>query len=273
MDSTMIGSCLKQISRLELIAKVLQNFYRALPEAEQLVWKERLSGYIEEEADHIAYQLKRAEVAEHLKKPGSLLFELHRHYENHPTISQLTSYQHLSRILLEQFDIAVSLEKTEIEVKPAREISSGSLQNPADDTATFRTKNRENYQGDILNVSETCHEDNPVQLLTDSGYSGEESYRTLCNLRTAVEGTISQFKRKTRDGKLHIRLINRIRNSAILMAIGINFRRLLEYYRENQPFCSTVRVIKETGESLIRLSNKEILSQHTSYKTIQYTKR
>jgi hypothetical protein len=376
MDSTMIGSCLKQMSRLELIAKVLQNFYRALPEAEQLVWKERLSGYIEEEADHIAYQLKRAEVAEHLKKLGSLLFELHRHYENHPTISQTTGYQHLSRVLLEQFDITVSLEKTEIEVKPAREISSGSLQNPADDTATFRIKNGENYQGDILNVSETCHKDNPVQLLTDvslyhnnipddtilterisqikartaveqmitdGGYSGEkaesecqqesvtlvptevkgrkldqdaislaqfdieanqvircpagqsplnqryqpekehhivhfatavcnacsqrehcpahpgkrsfslifndrqvllakrrqqlgeESYRTLCNLRPAVEGTISQFKRKTRDGKLRIRLINRIRNSAILMAIGINFGRLMVYYRENQP--------------------------------------
>jgi Transposase DDE domain len=381
MDSSMIGSCLKQMSRLELIAKVLQNFYRALPEAEQSAWKERLSGYIEEEADHIAYQLKRAEVSEHLKKLGSLLLELHRHYENHPVISQLTSYQHLSRVLLEQFDIAVNLEKTEIEVKSAKEISSGSLQNPADDTATYRTKNGEHYQGDILNVSETCHKDNPVQLLTDvslhpnntpddtilterisqikartaveqmitdGGYSGEkaesecqqesvtlvptevkgrkldkdeislaqfdiesnqvircpvgqsplnqryqpekehhivhlatavcstcpqrehcpahpgkrffslifndrqvllakrrqqlgeESYRSLCNLRPAVEGTMSQFKRKTRDGKLRIRLTNRIRNAVILMAIGINFGRLLAYYRENQPGLSNV---------------------------------
>jgi len=376
MDSTMIGSCLKQMSRLELIAKVLQNFYRALPEVEQLAWKERLSDYIEEEADHIAYQLKRAEVAEHLKKLGSLLFELHQYYSNQASICHLTAYRHLGRLLSEQYNIKVSLEKTEIEVKPAKEISSGSLQNPADDTATFRTKNGENYHGDILNVSETCHKDNPVQLLTDvslypnntpddtilterisqikartaveqmitdGGYSGEkaesrcqqesvtliptevkgrkldqdeislaqfdiksnqvitcpagqsplnqryqpekehhivhfatavcnvcsqrehcpahpgkkffslifndrqvllakrrqqlgeESYRTLCNLRPAVEGTISQFKRKTRDGKLRIRLDNRIRNGAILMALGINFTRLLEYYRENQP--------------------------------------
>jgi len=376
MDSTMIGSCLKQMSRLELIAKVLQNFYRVLPEAEKSAWKERLSGYIEEDADHIAYQLKRAEVAENLKKLGSLLFKLHQHYSNQASICHLPAYQHLGRLLSEQYNIQVSLEKMEIEVKPAREINSGSLQNPADDTATFRTKNGENYQGDVLNVSETCHKDNPVQLLTDvslypnnttddtilterisqikartaveqmitdGGYSGEkaesecqqesvtlvptevkgrkldkdaislaqfdielnqvircptgqsplnqryqpekerhivhfatavcnvcsqhehcpahpgkkffslifndrqvllakrrqqlgeESYRTLCNLRPAVEGTISQFKRKTRDGKLRIRLINRIRNSAILMAIGINFGRLLEYYRENQP--------------------------------------
>lgn len=374
MDSTMIGSCIKQMSRLELIAKVLQNFYRDLPEIEQLHWKERLSGYIEEEADHIAYQLKRAEVEEHLNQLGRLLFELHQHYCEQAEICKLQSYRHLGRLLSEQYNIKVSLEKTEIEVKPAKEISSGSLQNPADETATFRNKNGEHYHGDILNVSETCHKDNPVQLLTDvslypnntpddtmlteritdikertgleqlitdGGYSGEkaestcqqesvsliptevkgrklaadeislaqfdiksnqvitcpagqspldqkyqvekghhivhfavaiclacpqreqclarsgkrffsliyndrqlllarrreqlgeETYRTLCNLRPAVEGTVSEFKRKTRNGKLRIRLIDRIRNCAILMAIGINFGRLMEYYREN----------------------------------------
>ncbi len=373
MDSTMIGSSIKQMSRLELIAKVLQNFYRDLPEAEQLCWKERLAGYIEEEADHLAYQLKRAEVEEHLQKLGDLLFELHRYYENQSEISKLKSYHHLGRVLLEQYVIAVSLGKTKIEAKPAKEISSGSLQNPADDTATFRNKNGENYHGDILNIAETCHPDNPVQLLTDvslytnntaddtilperisqlkertgvdqlitdGGYSGEkaesacrqesvtliptevkgrklaeddlslaqfkieankvitcpvgqsplnqtyqpekehhivhfataicsvcsqrehclvnsgkrffslifndrqlllsrrrqqlgeENYRTLCNLRPAIEGTVSQFKRKTRNGKLRIRMNNRIRNGSILMAIGINFRRLLAYYRK-----------------------------------------
>jgi hypothetical protein len=381
MDSTMIGSCIKQMSRLELIARVLQNFYHDLPEAEQLQWKARLAEYIDEEADHIAYQLKRAEVEEHLQKLGSLLFELHRHYENQAEIYKLKSYQHLGRLLLEQYDIAVSREKTKIEAKPAREISSGSLQNPADDTATFRNKNGENYHGDILNIAETCAPENPVQLLTDvsvytnntaddtilteripqikertgveqmitdggysgekaenacqqesvtliptevkgrkleedkialaqfqikanqvitcpAGYSpldqlykpekdhhivhfatalcsvcsqreqclvhsgkrffsliyndrqwllsrrrqqlGEESYCILCNLRPAVEGTVSQFKRKTRKGKLRIRLINRIRNSTILMAIGVNFGRLLAYYRENPSRSATL---------------------------------
>jgi hypothetical protein len=69
---------------------------------------------------------------------------------------------------------------------------------------------------------------------------GEESYRTLCNLRPAVEGTVSQFKRKTRNGKLRIRWINRIRNSTILMAIGINFRRLLAYYRKEPSWLTTL---------------------------------
>jgi hypothetical protein len=381
MDSSMIGSCIKQMSRLELIAKVLQNFYRDLPEAEQLRWKEPLAGYIEEEADHLAFRLKRAEVEEHLKVLGGLLFKLHEAYAGDAQIGALPSYQHVSRLLMEQYNIKIDLEKTSLEAKPAKEISSGSLQNPADDTATFRHKNGENYHGDILNLAETCHPDNPLQLLTDislhtnntpdetilveripdlkertgldqlitdGGYSGEkaesacqlesvtlvptevkgrklgedkialaqfkieanqvitcpagqsplsqtykpekehhivhfaaaicsacsqrenclarsgkrffsliyndrqwllsrrreqlgeESYRILCNLRPAVEGTISQFKRKTRNGKLRIRLNNRIRNATILMAIGINFRRLLAYYRKTPSGWSTL---------------------------------
>jgi hypothetical protein len=326
---------------------------------------------VERTSDWIYCQLKRAEVEEHLKKMGGLLFELHESYSGDAAITALKSYQHVGRLLNEQYNIKIDLEKTSLELKPAKEISSGSLQNPADDTATFRNKNGENYHGDILNVAETCHPDNPVQILTDislftnnttdetilinqisnlkertgldqlitdGGFSGEkaesacqqesvtliptevkgrklgedeialaqfkveanqvitcpagqapldqtyqpekehhivhfataicsacpqrenclarpgkrffsliyndrqlllsrrrqqlgeESYRILCNYRPAVEGTVSQFKRKTRNGKLRIRMTNRIHNAVILMAIGINFRRLLAYY-------------------------------------------
>jgi hypothetical protein len=376
MDSSFVGSFIKQMSRLELIAKVLQNFYHHLPEAEQARWKSRLAEYIENEAEHIAYQLKRAEVEEHLHKLGILLFELHQAYAGDAKISAGKTYQQVSRVLLEQYNITVGSEQTTIAVKPAKEISPASLQNPADDTATFRRKNGETYKGDILNVAETCAPENPVQLLTDisvypnmaaddviltervsqlkertgveelivdGNYSGEksesaclnetvnlipteikgpklpsgeiplvefrfegnliaacpeghapleqiykpekghhvirfakeacakcvrsnncpvrlgkkfnsliyndrqvilsrrrqalgeEAYRIKCLLRPAVEGTISQFKRLMRNGKLRVRGLERVRNSVILMAIGINFGRLWAYSHENMP--------------------------------------
>ena len=375
MDSSFVGSFIKQMSRLELIAKVLQNFYRDLPEAEQACWKSRLADYVENDAEHIAYQLKRAEVEEHLHKLGILLFELHQAYEGDAKISAGQSYQHLSRVLLEQYNITIGSEQTAIAVKPAKEISPASLQNPADDTATFRRKNGATYKGDLFNVAETCAPENPVQLLTDisvypnmaaddvilterishlkertgveelivdGNYSGEktesacinetvnlipteikgpklpsdeiplaefrfernlvaacpeghipreqiykpekghhvvhfakelctacarrnncpvrfgkkfnsliyndrqvilsrrrqqlgeEAYRIKCLLRPAVEGTISQFKRLMNNGKLRVRGLGRIRNSVILMAIGINFGRLWSYCLENK---------------------------------------
>jgi len=374
MDSSFVGSFIKQMSRLELLGKVLQNFYRDLPEAEQTRWKSRLNDYIKDDAEHIAYQLKRAEVEEHLKKLGELLFELHQAYTGESNLNSLQSYRHVSRALLEQYNVVTDTGKATVEVKPAKEISPASLQNPADETATFRHKNGESYKGDLFNIAETCAPENPVQLvtdisvhpnmvaddviltqripeikartgiqemITDGNYSGEtsekacikegviliptevkgrklstekmsltefrfggnmitacpeghspiwthqpeeghhivrfakeacancsrrenclirfgkrfssliynerqvilcrrrqqlgeETYHKKCLLRPAVEGTISQFKRLMHNGKLRIRLTPRIRNAIILMAIGINFGRLLAYLRENK---------------------------------------
>lgn len=374
-DSSFVGSFIKQMSRLELLAKVLQNFYRDMPEAEQTRWKSRLGDYIQDEAKHIAYQLRRVEVAEHLEKLGGLLFALHQEYADNAGLNSLQSYRHIGRVLLEQFNVNTSSGKTTVEVKPAKEISPASLQNPADDTATFRRKDGGSYKGNLFNIAETCDPENPIQLITDvsvypniaadevilveripeikartdveemiadGNYSGEkaeqacskegviliptevkgrklsvgkmsmtefhfegnmitgcpeghspiwtyqpeeghyivrfareicagcsrrknclirfgkrfcsliyndrqvilsrrrkqlgaETYHKKCLLRPAVEGTISQFKSLMHNGKLRIRLTPRIRNGIILMAIGINFGRLLAYSMEDKP--------------------------------------
>jgi hypothetical protein len=63
----------------------------------------------------------------------------------------------------------------------------------------------------------------------------EEEYRSKCRLQPAIEGTISQFKHKMRNGKLRIRGLARMRNSIILMAIGINFERVWAYLLETSP--------------------------------------
>ncbi len=60
-DSSFVGSFIKQMSRLELMVQVLQNFYQDLPETEQTCWASRLDQYVEEEAKHITYHLKGAE--------------------------------------------------------------------------------------------------------------------------------------------------------------------------------------------------------------------
>ena len=376
MDSSFVGSFIKQMSRLELIVKVLQNFYRDLDDEERARWNPLVNKYVETEARHIVHYLKSSEVTEYLQKVGALLFELHQTYADNEQINALRSYEHIGRVLLEQFNIVEGGKEIKVEVKPSREISARSLQNPADDTATCRTKDGETYKGDMFNVTETCAPENKVQLLTDvcveqniiadddflaerlrgikertcieemvtdANYTGEhsekvcqedavaiiptevrghkeradklslkdfhfddksiascpegyspvdqvhkpesgrhvvrfakaicsacsranecparcrkyfyslafynrqallaqrrqqlnqEDYRSKCRLRPAIEGTISQFKQKMRNGKLRIRGLARIRNSIILMAIGINFGRVWAYLMETNP--------------------------------------
>ena len=375
MDTSFVGSFIKKMSRLGIAVKVLQNFYKELSEVEQRRWQPLLAEYLEEEAQHLSFRLKRSEVEAHLKKVGEWLFKLHEAYADDATISGLKSYQHMGRALREQFQVTQEKEEVTIEVKPAKEISSSSLQNPADDTATFRRKGEEDNQGFVFDVAETCSTANPVQLLTDvslysntisdeaiatervpeikertgveemitdAGFTGEasekvcdavgvaliptevkgrklsedeislkdfqfaegriticpagqfpaqeihqeekerwlvrfsreqcggcpmvekcpvierqrfyslyfndrqavvaqrrqklnqENYRVKCHLRPAVEGTVSQFKRKMHNGKLRVRGDGRARNVIIAMAIGINFRRIWTYLEEKK---------------------------------------
>ncbi len=375
MDSSFVGSFIKKMSRLEIAVKVLQNFYKELPEEEQKRWQPLLAGYLEEESQHLSFRLKRAEVETHLTKVGEWLFKLHEAYSRDEDLTGLQSYQHVGRVLQEQYLVTKEEEETVIAVKPAKEISASSLQNPADDTATFRRKGDEDHQGYVFNVAETCSPANPVQLLTDvslypnvisdeviaaervpeikermdvkemitdAGFTGEasekvcdtegvaliptevkgrklsedelslkdfqlaegkivacpvgqppareihkeekerwvvrfsleqcgscpmigqcpvaerqkfyslsftdrqvvvarrrqaleeEDYREKCRLRPAVEGTVSQFKRRTHNAKLTVRGYRRARNAIIAMAIGINFGRIWAYLEQKK---------------------------------------
>ena len=62
----------------------------------------------------------------------------------------------------------------------------------------------------------------------------EEDYREKCRLRPAVEGTVSQFKRRTHNAKLRVRGYRRARNAIIAMAIGINFGRIWAYLEQKK---------------------------------------
>lgn len=411
MDSSFVGSFIKRMSRLELVVKVLQNFYRDLCEAEQSRWTSRLSQYVEDEAKHIGYHLKRAEVDDHLQKVGELLFELHQTYAGDEQVNALKSYQHVGRILPEQFNIVEGGDRTGVAVRPSKQISARSLQNPADDTATFRRKDGETHKGHMFNVTETCAPENPVQLLTDvcvarnvvsdddfladrlpavkertgveemvtdANYTGEhservckkkdvviiptevkgrkespdklsltdfhfdgnaivscpegyspieqidkpesgrhvvrfakdicsvcpkvnecparsrnrfyslsfsdrqallaqrrqqlskEDYRSKCRLRPAIEGTIGQFKQKMRNGKLRVRGLSRVRNSIILMAIGINFGRVWAYLMETNPGIALFSVVAFilTFVSAIMVARQPIYSDFKHCRTI-----
>ncbi len=57
--------------------------------------------------------------------------------------------------------------------KPNKDIQATSLQSAYDPDATFRNKAGKIHSGYVLNLAETCNDDNPVQLITD--YSLEDN--------------------------------------------------------------------------------------------------
>ena len=165
MDSSLIGSNIKKMTRLELLIKVLQNFWKQLPEQEKARHVDLVKEYIEKQPSGYCYHLNRLQVDEKLKALGELFAYFKRLYHTNTEITGSRSYRHLQRALDEQFIVFEDLE--EVEPKSPQQIPTDSLQNPADEEATFRTKRGKSQKGYVLNVAETAHPENPVQILTD----------------------------------------------------------------------------------------------------------
>jgi len=192
MDSSFVGSNIKQMCRLELLVKVLQNIYKDLSEENQSLWKEKVSYYINQEADHVSFRLKREEIEMHIKRIGEILFEIHEYYAKVEEINSLKSYEHVGRVLEEQFIIKADKEKVIIEAKPAKEIKANSLQNPADDEATYRKKGDKASQGYVFNIAETCSPGNDVQLITDVS-----THQNVISDDTILEERIEEIRERT----------------------------------------------------------------------------
>jgi len=164
MDSTQIGSNIRQYSRLHLLVEVLQRAARMLTPADQERYAPQLQPYLRESAGHYCYRLKPGEYATQLEPLGVLLGQLLTDwaavYADHP------AYQLLQRVFHEHFTVAAGEPATPITVKPAAELRASNLQSPDDPEATYRQKQGEGHWGYVLNATETCAPTNPVQLLT-----------------------------------------------------------------------------------------------------------
>lgn len=159
MDSTLIASNIRKTTRLQLLVEVVQRVHRMLDEAEQQQYADAFSPYLKGSSGQYIYHLKGESYDEHLQRVGELmhqlLTELPAKYADEP------AYQVLQRVFKEHFVI----EETTLRAKAGEELSAASLQSPDDWEATYRRKRGEDHTGYVTNVTETCHPENPFQLI------------------------------------------------------------------------------------------------------------
>lgn len=159
MDSTLIASNIRQTTRLQLLVEVLQRAHRMLDKGDQQRYANDFAVYLKGSSGQYIYSIKREEYAEHLQRVGELMHELvaklQAKYADEP------AYQVLERVFKEHFII----EGTALRARKGEELSAGSLQSPDDWEATYRRKRGQDHIGYVANVTETCHPDNPFQLI------------------------------------------------------------------------------------------------------------
>lgn len=161
MDSTQIASNILDASRLHLAVEAVQRLVRLMNEAEGQSWSEGLTPYCQGDAGQYVYRVKGKEATgEHMQRVGQALYHL----------LQVLRAQHAQEALYQVverfFDENFKVENESVQAKDARELGSDSLQSLDDLEASYRQKGNRFYKGCVVNVTETCQADNPVQLIT-----------------------------------------------------------------------------------------------------------
>jgi len=164
MDSMMIASNSKRMSRLEIVYTVNANAVRLLNQTgnAHLILKELEHYLVEDDMNNVIYHCKDEDSSIRLDtviKEAAKLKEI----MSDDIWLETDQYRLLLRVLEEQANFDSDGNYT---AKPKAEISSSSLQNPSDPDATFRKKAGKDHKGYIGNFVETIGE-NGASLITD----------------------------------------------------------------------------------------------------------
>jgi len=154
MDSLMVSSSCKNMGRLELIYTCVSNLVKALEKSGDAgILPEHLIKYGEEgNKNAYCYRLKKDEIQTRLEAITADALQL---YE----VSKQANGGKEERDLLGRL---LNDQTKDGGLKPNKEISPQSLQNPSDEDATFRRKAGKAYQGYVGNVVEECGENGNI---------------------------------------------------------------------------------------------------------------
>jgi len=153
MDSLMISSSCKKLSRLEIIYTTVARLIKVIDKNTTL--PERFKPYLDESHyNDTIYRSRDKDLNSKIKrvlKDGLRLYSL---YRKDKEISNTEEFKLLARMLKEQTD--------QSRIKPSLEIAPDSLQNPTDPDATYRKKGKKKHIGNTANLIEKFDDKNRI---------------------------------------------------------------------------------------------------------------
>jgi hypothetical protein len=187
-DSTFAASNIRNYTRLQLLVETLIRIDRILGNEDKERFRGHLGCYVNDSSEKYIYRLKASDIPHELEKIALAYAwvrkNFRKRYKDDPVFSIF------ERIFKEQF----SKENGNITPKPSEELRSGHMQSPDDPDATYRNKNGKKSIGQTIQVTETAHPENKLNLLTDI-------HITPNNIddSRALNGRIDHLKSKTPD--------------------------------------------------------------------------
>jgi len=163
VDSTQIMTNIKLAGRLSLAYDVLAQAVKVCPPE---ILTNDLKNILESEyKTKTLYQSRGSEAQKRIQELIGLGVELVFITKSSPEISELEAIAILRRFINEQ--ATFDNDKNAWVAKANKEIAATSLQSAHDPDVTYRKKASKGYVGLVVNIAETCSDENPVQLVTD----------------------------------------------------------------------------------------------------------
>jgi len=164
MDSVMVSSSCKKMSRLEVLYTCVANMVKAIRRTGEYEWIKGYDKYAEEtHKNEMIYYRKKEEIGSRLQEVITDAKELLKRLP--AGFGELEEYSLLQRVVKDQ---TKQSETGTVTAKDKKDIEANSLQNPSDPDATYRNKAGEGHTGYVGNFVETFQKD--VALITSYDY-------------------------------------------------------------------------------------------------------
>jgi hypothetical protein len=160
-DSFLAASNIRNYTRLQLLIELVLRVFRILTEADKVHFKNQFSDYLGKTSGQYIYQLDAEDLPHELDKIAELYAWINQVIK--PGYSDQEIIHTFERVFAEHF----TLVEEKIQLKNSDELSSECVQSPDDLEATYRYKNHTQNQGQSINVVETAHPENPLNLIDD----------------------------------------------------------------------------------------------------------
>lgn len=175
LDSTHIQSNMRNLGRVGLFGKVIENFFKQMRKEDPELFTTRIEKelaelFLEKEKFNCFSRVKPNQGKKKSRELAEILYRLVRQFEVEPKVKGWESYQQLVRVFEENCRVVQEDGVRSLEVKKKKEIPSNCLQNPSDPDATYNWLKGQGYSVQLM---ETCNskenleqEDTQLNLIT-----------------------------------------------------------------------------------------------------------
>lgn len=160
-DSFMAASHIRNYTRLQLLIELVLRIWRVLRQEDKAHFKGHFSNYLDKSSGQYIYGLKSEDLPHELDKIAELYAWIEQNLK--PLYDDLEIFAVFERVFHEHFTVLAQ----KIQIKTNDQLSSSSVQSPDDLDATYRKKANKESRGQSINVVETAHPDNKINLIQD----------------------------------------------------------------------------------------------------------